>query len=154
MKINSGLVPCLLVSFALGSTFSACIHATDDGTIVLTRKVQPYPIGSPALQPDPNPTSVSANPSARVTSSTSNMELSDGDFAGVASGSSISRLITTNGASQSLPGLATSNSLPGVTSGHGGGTGNSISTPINRSIDQGMGAGMGALNAISGSIAK
>ena len=89
---------------------------------------------NPPMHPDPNPTTVNANPAVRITSAS--RELSDGDFASVSSGTSIARSIIPNG--NSLPGLNTTNGLPGMTGGHGGGSGGTVSNTISRSIEQGM----------------
>ncbi|AMB79635.1 MAG: hypothetical protein KDI41_20395 [Pseudomonadales bacterium] len=120
----------LTVLFGIYST----AQAGGNGVIVLTRDVQPFAVGNPAMHPDPNPTTVNANPAVRITSASS--ELSDGDFASVSSGASITHSMMPNG--NALPGLNTANGLPGMASGHGGGSGGSISNTINRSIEQGM----------------
>ena len=106
--------------------------------IVLNRDVQPIPIGRSGGK-DPYPTTVNANPSARINSTLSNTELSDGDFARVASGSSIRGNINTP--SSNLPGmnnLTNQNGLPGMSGGHGGGAGSSISNTVNRAMSSGL----------------
>ncbi|MEF9671902.1 hypothetical protein [Pseudomonas sp. MWU13-2100] len=138
---TSGFTRTVLISFAISSTLCLTAQAGGNGVIVLDRTVQPQSYGRPALQPDPNPTTVNANPSARITSLTGR-ELSDGDIASVSTGGSISQLIDTN--TTSLPGLNNPNGLPGMTAGHGGGNGASIANTVNR----GLSAGMNALGAI------
>jgi len=132
-NIKSGFTRLLLISCAVGSMLSLPAHAAGDGVIVLQRDVQPHAAGRAAFQPDPYPTTVNANPSARI-----NSELNDGDFAGISSGSSISNSISDG---SSLPGLnvvTNPNGLPGMANGHGGGSGATISNSINRAITSGM----------------
>lgn len=126
----------LLTACSLTVLFGICstAQAGGDGVIVLTRDVQPFAVGNPPMHPDPNPTTVNANPAVRITSAS--RELSDGDFASVSSGTSIARSIIPNG--NSLPGLNTTNGLPGMSGGHGGGSGGTVSNTISRSIEQGM----------------
>ncbi|MGY2234644.1 hypothetical protein ACW9ID_06495 [Pseudomonas gingeri] len=132
----------LLIGCALGSLLSLTVQADGNGVIVLNRDVQPQAYGRPALKPDPNPTTVNANPSGRINSLTSNMELSDGDIAGISTGANVSRVITVH--TTNMPGLSNPNGMPGMAAGHGGGSGASIANTVNR----GLSAGMGALNAI------
>ncbi|MGE7955335.1 hypothetical protein ACQKQA_01845 [Pseudomonas sp. NPDC089530] len=138
-NLNSGLTRLLLIGCALGSMLSLPAHAAGDGKIVLTRDVQPHAVGRPPLHPDPYPTTVNANPSERVKQMTNNTELTDGDFAGVSSGSTISRNVLPS--SLNLQGLNTvtnPNGMPGMANGHGGGSGGAISDTINRSMSTGM----------------
>nr|WP_218178937.1 hypothetical protein [Pseudomonas gingeri] len=132
----------MLIGCALGSLLSLTAQADGNGVIVLNRTVQPQSYGRPALQPDPNPTTVNANPSGRINSLTNNMELSDGDIAGISTGSTVTRVITVH--TNNMTGLNNPNGLPGMAAGHGGGSGASIANTVNR----GLSAGMGALNAI------
>ncbi|MGE8149992.1 hypothetical protein ACQKP5_01935 [Pseudomonas vancouverensis] len=138
---KKGLTCLLLLASAAGTVFSLQAQAEGNGVIVLQRDVQPRPIGR-SSGPDPYPTTVNANPSARVTG-----ELSDADIAGVTSGTA---LRTSNG--QPLGGLqglnvvTNPNGLPGMSSGHGGGSGSSISGTINRA----MGAGLAPLTRMAG----
>lgn len=129
-----------LTAFGLSALMSLCgaVQAAGpgNGVIVLTRDVQPFAVGNPAMHPDPNPTTANANPNARISAATN--ELSDGDFSRVSSGSSITRMIMPASNGSSLPGMNASNTLPGMGSSHGGGSGSSISGTINRSIEQGM----------------
>ncbi|MGN7738409.1 hypothetical protein ACTJKT_00220 [Pseudomonas sp. 22526] len=139
---NSALTHLLLISCAIGSLLSLPLQAADDirdGRIILDRDVQPRSVGRPPLHPDPYPTTVNANPSARVKQMTSNTELSDGDFAGVSSGSTISGSVMPNGVNlQGLNSVTNPNGLTGMSAGHGGGSGGAISGTINRSLNSGL----------------
>ncbi|OLF54169.1 hypothetical protein [Pseudomonas chlororaphis] len=138
-NFNSGLTRLLLIGCAVSSMLSLPVQAAGDGRIVLDRDVQPHAVGRPPMHPDPYPTTVNANPSARVTQMTNNTELSDGDFAGVSSGSTISRNVMPNGSN--LPGLnvvTNPNGMAGMSAGHGGGSGGAISGSINRSLSSGL----------------
>jgi hypothetical protein len=143
-----GLTRLLLLGCAASSALSFNVQAEGNGVIVLTRDVQPHTIGRPAFQKDPYPTTVNANPSARVNSTLSNTELSDGEFASVASGSSIRNNINQNGASVpgSLSVITNPNGMPGMSAGHGGGSGGAISGTINRA----MGSGLAPLSRLAG----
>ncbi|MHB2247897.1 hypothetical protein [Pseudomonas fitomaticsae] len=136
--INKGLTCLLLIGSAASTLLSMNVQAEGNGVIVLNRDVQPIPIGRNGGK-DPYPTTVNANPSARINSTLSNTELSDGDFAGVASGSSIRGNIATP--NSNLPGmnnLTNQNGLPGMSGGHGGGAGGSISNTVNRAMSSGL----------------
>ncbi len=119
---------------------STTAQAAGNGEIVVIRKVQPFAVGNPAPRPDPNPTTVNTNPSAQINSVTQSSELGDGDFARVSTGAGVTRAITAN--TNPLPGLNTSNGMPGLTNGRAGGSSggvaNNIGGQINRSIEQGM----------------
>ncbi|WPN55520.1 hypothetical protein [Pseudomonas sp. P9_31] len=136
---HKGLTRLLLLGCAAASVLSLDVQAEGNGVIVLTRDVQPHAIGRPAFQKDPYPTTVNANPSERVTSTLSNTELSDGEFASVASGSSISNNVNQNG---SVPGslnvVTNPNGMPGMSVGHGGGSGGAISGTINHAMSSGL----------------
>ncbi|MBK5418517.1 hypothetical protein [Pseudomonas sp. TH31] len=140
---NKGLTNVLLIGCAVSALTSLPVMADGNGVIVIQRQVQPIPIGRNGGK-DPYPTTVSANPSANVVRATHDGELSDSDFAGIASGSSISSMINFNGASpQGLNVVSGSNSIPGVGGGSGGsgntaGAGASISGTINRSMSTGL----------------
>ncbi|MES2868616.1 MAG: hypothetical protein V4749_03515 [Pseudomonadota bacterium] len=125
-----------LMACSLSALMGLCssIQAAGNGEIVIVRTVQAHAAGNPPMRPDPNPVTVNANPSDRVLSTT--QELTDGDFAGVSSGSLITRSIMPTGST--LPGLNTSNGLPGMSNGHGGGSGGTLSNTISSSISQGM----------------
>ena len=126
----------LLMACSLGALMSLCtvVQAAGNGEIVLTRTVQPHAVGNPPMHPDPDPLTANASPLVQVMGAT--RELSDGDFASVSSGAAITRSIMPTG--NTLPGLNTSNGLPGMSNGHGGGSGSSISGTIGNSISQGM----------------
>jgi hypothetical protein len=137
-NIQKGLTCLLLMGSAASTLISFNVQAEGNGVIVLNRDVQPTPIGRSAGK-DPYPTTVNANPSARINQAMNSTELSDGDFAAIASGSSIrSSMSTTTG---SLPGtnvLTNPNGLPGMSAGHGGGAGSSISNTVNRAMSTGL----------------
>ncbi|QAX85051.1 hypothetical protein C2E19_14820 [Pseudomonas sp. DTU12.3] len=145
-NIKKGLTCLLLIGSAASTFISFNVQAEGNGVIVLNRDVQPIPIGRSGGK-DPYPTTVNANPSARINQAMASTELDDGDFAAIASGSSIrSTMSTTTG---SLPGtnvLTNPNGLPGMSSGHGGGGGSSISNTVNRA----MGAGLAPLTRMAG----
>ncbi|MBT2372448.1 hypothetical protein [Pseudomonas fluorescens] len=134
ITFTPGSMSLLLISCVLISTAA---FAAGDGIIVIQRTVQGHMAGrSPGI--DPNPTTVSANPSVQVLRATSG-ELSDNDIAGVASGSSITHAILPNG---NLPGMntiqaASTSGLGGSAIGHSGG-GSSMAGQINGSIQRGM----------------
>lgn len=137
---NKGLTNVLLIGCAVSALTSLPVMADGNGVIILQRQVQPIPIGRTGGK-DPYPTTVSANPSANVVQMTHGGELSDSDFAGIASGSSINSMINFNGANpQGLNAVGGSNSIPGVGGGSGNtaGAGASISGTINRSMSTGL----------------
>ena len=126
----------LLMACSIGVLLGWCtvVQAADNGEIILTRTVQPHAVGNPPMHPDPDPLTVNASPLVQVMGAT--RELSDGDFASVSSGTALSRSIMPSG--NTLPGLNTSNGLPGMSNGHGGGSGGTLSNTIGNSIEQGM----------------
>ncbi|CAI8790018.1 Fap [Pseudomonas sp. IT-347P] len=136
--IKKGFTCLLLIGSAASAFISFNAQAERNGVIVLNRDVQPIPIGRNGGK-DPYPTTVNANPSARINQTLSNTELNDGDFANVASGSSIrGNMITPN---SNLPGMNTltnPNGMPGMSAGHGGGSGASISNTVNRAMSTGL----------------
>lgn len=135
-KIDKRIFRLLLIGCALGSTVCLPVQA-DNGIIIITRDVQTRNATVPPLVPDPNPTTVNANPSQQVLKQTS--ELSDGDFAGVASGAGISRLVTQN--TNNLGGnISTQSQLSNLPAGRSGNSGSGIANMVNSSIQQGMGA--------------
>ncbi|WKV86174.1 hypothetical protein LJJ44_10160 [Pseudomonas sp. B24_DOA] len=137
-NLNKSLTCLLLIGSAASALISVSAQAEGNGVIVLNRDVQPIPIGRNGGK-DPYPTTVNANPSARINQTLSSTELSDGDFASVASGSSIRGNMTTP--SSNLPGMNTltnQNGLPGMRSGGGGGSGASISNTVNRAMSTGL----------------
>lgn len=146
-NINTRLTRLLLLGCAVSAAYCLPVQAAGDGVIVLQRTVQAQPIGRKALQPDPNPTTVNTNPASRITQLINGSEVSDGDFAGISSGSLIRTTIMPGGSGMAGMNVVTNpNGLPGMGAGHGGGSGASISGSINRSI----GAGMRPLSNIGG----
>ena len=102
--IKKGFTCLLLIGSAASAFISFNVQAEGNGVIVLNRDVQPIPIGRSGGK-DPYPTTVNANPSARINQAMTSTELNDGDFASVASGSSIrGNMITPN---SNLPGMNT-----------------------------------------------
>ena len=137
-NINKGLTCLLLIGSAASTFISFNVQAEGNGVIVLNRDVQPIAIGRSGGK-DPYPTTVNANPSGRIDQAMTSTELSDGDFASVASGSSIrSNMITPNSDMPGMNVLTNPNGLPGMSAGHGGGGGGTISNPINRSLSTGL----------------
>jgi hypothetical protein len=137
-NFNKSLTCLLLIGSAVSALISVSVQAEGNGVIVLNRDVQPIPIGRNGGK-DPYPTTVNANPSARINQTLSSTELSDGDFANVASGSSIRGNMTAP--SSNLPGMNTltnQNGLPGMRTGSGGGSGASISNTVNRAMSTGL----------------
>ena len=129
---------CLLViGCAAGATLSLPVQAEGNGVIVLNRDVQPVHIGRYGGK-DPYPTTVNANPSDRINQAITSTELSDGEFASVASGSSIRNTINPNTGVQGLNVVTNPNGMPGMNAGHGGGSGGAISGTINRSLSSGL----------------
>jgi hypothetical protein len=135
-KFDRSIYSFLLIGCTLGSAVCLPVQA-DNGLITITRDVQPRNATVPPLIPDPNPTTVNANPSQHVLKQTS--ELSDGDFAGVASGAGISSLVTQN--TNNLGGnISTQTQLSNLPAGRSGNSGSGIANMVNSSIQQGMGA--------------
>ncbi|WP_085696348.1 hypothetical protein [Pseudomonas sp. B26(2017)] len=137
-NIKKAFTCLLLIGSAASAFLSFNVQADGNGVIVLNRDVQPIPIGRSGGK-DPYPTTVNANPSARINQTLSNTELSDGEFASVASGSSIRGNINTP--NSNLPGMNTltnPNGMPGMSAGHGGGSGSSISNTVNRAMSTGL----------------
>lgn len=137
-NFNKGLTCLLLIGSAASALISVSAQAEGNGVIVLNRDVQPVAIGRNGGK-DPYPTTVNANPSARINQTLSSTELTDGDFASVASGSSIRGNMTTP--SSNLTGMNTltnQNGLPGMRTGSGGGSGASISNTVNRAMSTGL----------------
>ncbi|THF29180.1 hypothetical protein E5170_18430 [Pseudomonas atacamensis] len=137
-NFNKSLTCLLLIGSAASALISVSAQAEGNGVIVLNRDVQPIPIGRNGGK-DPYPTTVNANPSARINQTLSSTELTDGDFASVASGSSTRGNMTTP--SSNLPGMNTltnQNGLPGMRTGSGGGSGASISNTVNRAMSTGL----------------
>ncbi|WP_420234432.1 hypothetical protein ACN079_09210 [Pseudomonas sp. ABY48] len=127
----------LLIGCAASTTLSLPVQAEGNGIIVLNRDVQPIAIGRNGGK-DPYPTTVNANPSERINQATASTELSDGEFAAVASGSSIRNTLNPNTSVQGLNVVTNPNGMPGMSAGHGGGSGGAISGTINRSLSSGL----------------
>ncbi|ROL77038.1 hypothetical protein BLX41_12815 [Pseudomonas protegens] len=137
-NLNKSFTRLLLVGCAVSAVYSLPVLAAGNGEIIIQRTVQAQPLGRAPLQKDPNPVSVNTNPSALVNQMTGN-EMTDGDFAGIRTGSLIRGTVLSG--NNGVPGmnvLTNGNGLPGMAVGHGGGAGASISGSINRSINTGM----------------
>lgn len=133
--LNKGLNCLLLMGCALGSTVCLPVQA-DNGIIIIKRDVQPRNAVQAPVIPDPNPTTANANPSRQILSQTN--ELNDGDFANVASGAGISRLVTQN---NNLGGnISNQQQLSNLPAGRSGNTGNGIANMVNSNVQQGLGA--------------
>jgi hypothetical protein len=136
--LNQGSLSLLLISCVLSASVSVPALA-ENGVIVTGRNVQGHMAGRSSFGPDPYPTTANANPGAQILRSTTNGELSDNDFAGVSSGSSITRSILPNG---TLPGLSTTHGSSasglgaGAAAGHSGGS--SLGGQISGTIERGM----------------
>ncbi|MEN5033058.1 hypothetical protein [Pseudomonas sp. TWI929] len=132
-KTDKGLYHLLLAGCVLASL--SLTAQADKGIIIITRDVQTRNATVPPLIPDPNPTTVNANPSAHVLKQTN--ELSDGDFATISSGAGISNMITQQ--TNNLGGnLGNQSQLPNLSGGRGTGSGNGISNMVNSSVQRGL----------------
>ncbi|WP_087500650.1 hypothetical protein [Pseudomonas sp. SID14000] len=132
-KTDKGLYHLLLMGCMLGSL--SLTTQADNGIIVITRDVQTRNAVVPPLRPDPNPTTVNANPSDHILKQTS--ELTDGDFATISSGAGISTLVTQQ--TNNLGGnLNNQTQLPNLAGGRGTGSGNGISNMVNSSVQRGL----------------
>lgn len=126
----------LVLAGCLTSAFVTPSANAGDGVIVLERTVQPHVATRPVMRPDPNPTTVNANPSSQVTGALGTAELSDGDFASVSSGATINRLMMPDG---SLRGMNSSDrGLPGLSAGHSGGSTSGIGGQVTSAVQQGL----------------
>jgi hypothetical protein len=139
----------MLIGCTLGaSLLAAQVQAEGNGVIVLTRDVKTRP-AIRSDRPDPDPTTVNTNSSARVMSQTN--ELSDGDFAGIASGAGVTRMMVPNAAGarvvnsvpSTLPGMG---SLGAASGGGGAGAGAGISNRVGSAV----GAGLAPLQMLTG----
>ncbi|VVN89346.1 hypothetical protein [Pseudomonas fluorescens] len=135
-KFDKSVYSLLLIGCALGSSVSLPVQA-DNGIIVITRDVQPRNATRAPVIPDPDPTTVNANPSKHILRQTN--ELSDGDFAGVASGAGISRLVT-QGTNNLGGNITNQTQLSNLPAGRSGNSGNGIANMVNSNIQQGLGA--------------
>lgn len=126
----------LLVCTAVA--LSAPLAMAEPGQIIITRDVQPRSATRPAVVPDPNPKTV--NPGAITTGAM--VELSDGDFASVSTGSVLPGLVV--GSPQTDDQLQIermpSQNFPGMSVVHGGARGadGGISGQVNRPLQQGL----------------
>lgn len=137
-NINKAFTCLLLIGSAASPFLSFNVQAEGNGVIVLNRDVQPIPIGRSGGK-DPYPTTVNANPAGRINNAMASTELSDGEFAGVASGSSIrGGIVTPNSSVPGLNSLTNPNGMPGMSAGHGGGSGGAISNTVNRAMSTGL----------------
>ncbi|MFJ2683097.1 hypothetical protein ACIOYV_05075 [Pseudomonas sp. NPDC087342] len=135
-KIDNRIYSLLLIGCALGSSVSLPVQA-DNGIITIKRDVQTRNATIPPLIPDPHPTTVNANPSKQILNQTN--ELSDGDFAGVASGAGISNLVTQN--TNNLGGnISNQQQLSNLPGGRSGNSGSGIANMVNSNVQQGLGA--------------
>jgi hypothetical protein len=135
-KFDRSIYSLLLIGCALGSSVCLPVQA-DNGLIIIKRDVQPRMATRAPVMPDPSPTTANANPSKQVLRQTD--ELSDGDFASVASGAGISRLVTQN--TNNLGGnLTNQTQLSNLPAGRSGNSGNGIANMVNSNIQQGLGA--------------
>ncbi|MEG1039371.1 MAG: hypothetical protein RSE94_05560 [Pseudomonas sp.] len=133
-KLDKGIYRLLLVGCALGSSFSVPVQA-ENGIIIITRDVQTRNAMRPPLVPDPYPVTVNANPSAHILKQTN--ELSDGDFAGISSGSGISAMVTQQ-TSNLGANISNQTQLPNLAGGRATGGGNGISNMVNSSVQKGL----------------
>ncbi|MFO2463578.1 hypothetical protein OOJ96_17395 [Pseudomonas sp. 15FMM2] len=135
--LDSGLLSRLLISCVLSTSVSVPVSA-QDGVIVTGRNVQGFHVGRPAFAPDPYPATANANPAKQILRATGG-ELSDKEFAGVSSGSSITRAILPNG---DLPALSNTlgNHSAGLGTGGaaGHGSGSNLGGQISGQIERGM----------------
>ncbi|EJM03981.1 hypothetical protein PMI18_01440 [Pseudomonas sp. GM102] len=135
-KFDRSIYSLLLIGCALGSSVCLPVQA-DNGLIIIKRDVQPRMATRAPVMPDPSPTTANANPSKQVLRQTD--ELSDGDFASVASGAGISRLVTQN--TNNLGGnLTNQTQLSNLPAGRSGNSGNGIANMVNSNVQQGLGA--------------
>lgn len=139
---NKSFYSLLLIGCALGASVCVPVQA-DNGIIVITRDVQTRMATRAPVIPDPNPTTVNANPSQQILKQTS--ELSDGDFASITSGTGISGLI--NQGTGNLGGnISNQTQLSNLPAGRSGNSGSGIANMVNSSVQRGL----GALNIMTG----
>lgn len=150
---NKNLLHLMLAGCALGASLVAVqAQAAGNGVVVLTRDVHTRPAVRQD-RPDPSPLTVNINESNRIVTQTNN-ELSDGDFASVASGSTVNRMLLPDGGGvrgvntvpSTLPGMGGGNGLGGGAATGGGGAGAGISNRVGGAI----GAGLAPLQMLTG----
>jgi hypothetical protein len=135
-KLENNFYSLLLIGCALGSSVCLPVQA-DNGIIIIKRDVQPRMATRAPLIPDPSPTTANANPSKYILRQPN--ELSDGDFANVASGSGVTRLVA-QGTNSMGGNIANQTQLSNLPAGRSGNAGNGISNMVNSSVQQGLGA--------------
>ena len=139
MGNKNNTLPALLVLGCLtAATLPLPAEAGGNGIIVLTRDVQARQAARATGTPDPYPTPVNTDQSPRVIAQTN--ELTDGDFANVASGSTFNRMLSPD-LSGNLRGMGTVQSqLPGMAGGSAAGAsgGNSIANTVNQNVQRGL----------------
>ncbi|MGF6553885.1 hypothetical protein ABIA48_000265 [Pseudomonas sp. S30_BP2TU TE3576] len=131
---KKGLTCLLLIAGAGSILLSFNVQAEGNGVIVLDRTLHSTSIGRSGGR-DPNPATINANPSARVIG-----ELSDADIAGVTTGTTLRNNGQNLGGMQGFNVVTNPNGLPGMSVGHGGGSGSAISGTINRAMNSGLGS--------------
>ena len=136
-KFDKGIYSLLLIGCALGSTVCLPVQADPlpgtNGIIIIKRDVQPRNAMIPPLVPDPDPTTVNANPSQHILRQTN--ELSDGDFANVASGAGINRLVA-QGTNNLGGNITNQTQLSNLPAGRSGNSGNGIANMVNSNVAQ------------------
>lgn len=135
ITLTQGSMNVLLISCVLSTGISTPSFA-GDGVIVTGREVQGHMYGRVSL-PDPYPTTANANPSREIMSATSG-ELSDVDFGGISSGSSIARSIQATSGLSGLTSTQNSMSTLGAGAAAGRGAGSNVGGQIGDSIQRGM----------------
>ena len=131
---KKGLTCLLLIAGAGSILLSFNVQAEGNGVIVLDRTLHSTSIGRSGGR-DPNPATINANPSARVIG-----ELSDADIAGVTTGTTLRNNGQNLGGMQGFNVVTNPNGLPGMSVGHGAGSGSAISGTINRAMNSGLGS--------------
>lgn len=146
---NNNLLRLMVIGCALSaSLLAAQVQAEGNGVVVLTRDVKTRQAFRND-HPDPSPTTVNTNPSSRIVSQTNN-ELSDGDFASVASGATINRLLVPDAGSGGVRGInAVSSTLPGLGNSTGGG-GSGATGGISNTVTSGVQRGLAPLQILTG----
>lgn len=135
-SFEKGILGLVMIGCVSTASISLPVLAADDGVIVIQRTVQPHVATRPLMRPDPNPTTVNANVSSQVTGALSSGELSDGDFASITSGATISHLLMPSGTLRGLDSV--DRGLPGLDAAHSGGATGGIAGTITNSISQGL----------------
>ncbi|KJZ55818.1 hypothetical protein [Pseudomonas marginalis] len=136
ITLTQGSLSLLLISCVLSTSVSLPVLAEGNGVIVIERAVRGHMWGRTAGS-DPSPTTANANPSAQIYRALNNTELTDGDIAGIASGSGITRTVMPGG---NLPGFDNNGAGIGLGAGaaasHGGGS--SIAGTVNGAVSRGL----------------